>query len=169
MVGQDRLPLGIRGMLNGSAPRLAHHPRSSRACGQYQHWHRWVHEDPLLYRTVHKFHHLFRRPTPLVSSTETHMEWCLSWAGAHTFCNPFYQFNLFMYDAVDATELHSHDVLSSKKIIGGPTGYHPLHHKHALCNFSVPDWDQYYGTMTTEKAFDNYFPHRTTTQKAQES
>ena len=129
-------------------------------CRWYQHWHQWFHEDPLLYRAVHKFHHLFKRPTPLVSSTETHMEWCLSWAACHTFCNPFYQLNLFFYDAVDAIEMHSHDVLSDKPVIGGPEGYHLIHHKLALCNFSVPDWDKYYGTMTNEKHFDDYFPHR---------
>jgi hypothetical protein len=131
-------------------------------CRWYQHWHRWFHEDPLLWRTVHKFHHCFKRPTPLVSSTETHIEWCMSWAAFHTFCNPFYQLNLFLYDAVGAIEMHSHDVLSERKVIGGADGYHPLHHKHGSCNYSVPDWDRYYGTITRERAFDDYFPHRPT-------
>ena len=131
-------------------------------CRWYQCWHRWFHEDPLLWRCVHKFHHLFKKPTPLVSSTETHIEWCMSWAGCHTFCNPFYQINLFMYDGVEAIEMHTHDVLSDKPVLGGPDGFHLLHHKDGNCNFSVPDWDRYYGTITRERHFDDYFPHRAT-------
>ena len=128
-------------------------------CRWYQHWHRWFHEDKLLYRAIHKFHHLFKRPGPLASSTETHIEWCMSWAGVHTFCNPLYQINLFMYDAWGAIEMHSHDVLSTMPVIGGADGYHLLHHKEFSTNYSVPDWDRYYGTITRSREFDDYFSH----------
>lgn len=129
----------------------------------YQIWHRWFHEDKLLWRSIHKFHHLFKHPGPLSSSTETHMEWAMSWASCASFADPFYILFLFHLDGVDASEVIDHDILSSRdeaswmnewyettavpKVQGHVPNYHALHHMCGTGNFSESTNDEYYATL----------------------
>ena len=110
----------------------------------YYFWHRWFHEDPLLWRCIHKFHHLFKHPGPLSAGSEVHLEWCMSYANLVMFLYPMYQPLIFGHDAVRATDLHDHDILTQR---GGAHLHHIRHHLYATGNFSAPELDAKYGTL----------------------
>ena len=74
----------------------------------YYTWHRKLHDDPVLYRAIHKWHHLHKPSLPLASGTET----CLEWAGAHAnpcTLSPWY---IVFVQLIDTIEIENHNSAS---------------------------------------------------------
>ncbi len=108
----------------------------------YYTWHRHLHSSPLLYRAIHKWHHLYKPATPLSSGTEL----CLEYSLLHAHPCSIFPFWAAFTLLVDPSDIETHNTASwaLSGANGGPrpppNDWHLKHHLTPECNygFSAP-------------------------------
>ena len=127
-------------------------------------WHKVLHKDPLLYRCIHKWHHLHKPATPLSSGSEELLEWTPQYCN---FCcmNPFNSALTLIFDPIDVeghnsvgwdqavpAEMESELKYPHKPgmeytpVDMPPIHRHVKHHLTPECNFGLMDDDEVMNT-----------------------
>lgn len=133
----------------------------------YYTWHRALHDDPVLYRAIHAWHHLYRPSTALSSGTET----CLEYT-AHQ-CNPFTMsvWHLVTVQLSDPSDIETHNTASyvlsgaSDGPRGEPYDWHLKHHLTPASNYGIgidQQWDDAGGSASLTEDTDLAYVSRVT-------
>ena len=115
--------------------------------------HRALHEDSVLYVSVHRIHHYAVYPTVLDSGTINPAEFLMTESGSIWFA-PLPDWYWFAFQmCMLFGHFEGHHTVAEDKHHAEHFQFHVLHHRLYQCNYGMPAMDEKYNTLVTWSEF----------------